>query len=518
MADPARPLTPEDTLAIISDKAREKGDSFTVRVQRRVSSSPTPQTVALLNGATAEQLAQPETWLTRLAGGGNYLLTIYHSDDRLRMLGGVLLVTVKGDGVEVDPTVVDTPDWVGPKVMLFPSLLPKPKEIQFLNVSGMPSGGTVGSAPRTDSDHGGPAAGRFHEQQLAAAQAQLTQARMELERERHKADLDLLKRAQDLEIAKLRTELTGSMARPQQTNATMELVQAFSPMLTKLIEVMGDSRKDKASASEDRLLALMTQMANKPAISPEVLALIAQRQDNSEATGKVFSQMAEATGSVVSMAMSAVQAMTEAQQGPEESTTLKVIREVVKGVAAVSQDAAQQRMMPNRALPPSPAGARTRRPPTTPRPSNPATPEAPAQVAHSPTESPETGAPANGFAGLEDDEASLNTTALEATIAMIKDLVPAPHVARFFISNIRDPSIQSSLEAHGWSPVEAFSPYLSAWVAEDETRAQYLADIIREAGRLGAATGMTTTDEEGADVEEETAELEPGATQVAAEA
>jgi hypothetical protein len=116
-------LPEEKTFEMLNAAAKETGsDSFMVRVFRRkgVTSTGLGENLAIFAEATLEQIGQPEPWMQRLAGGGQYTMQVAHMSATTKRIGGLLRFQIPGESRPVDPTAVHAQGWEGPRYLTFP--------------------------------------------------------------------------------------------------------------------------------------------------------------------------------------------------------------------------------------------------------------------------------------------------------------------------------------------------------------------------------------------------------------
>jgi hypothetical protein len=110
----ATTYTMQETMKLIADIAKEKGDDFRLTVRKRNPQDGSPMSCAIFVGVGIEQIATPEIWLRDLAGGGEYWLQVTHSTDAFNLIGSILTHRISGAPMPVNAQAPTMPDWRGP--------------------------------------------------------------------------------------------------------------------------------------------------------------------------------------------------------------------------------------------------------------------------------------------------------------------------------------------------------------------------------------------------------------------
>lgn len=500
---------------LIADVAKTTGaDRFKLAILR-TGASGYPEAFATFADAKVDQIAHPEEWLGRIGGGGTYGLKVYHVSDAAKQIGAQLQVRIGGAPRRdpIDTSVVNELDWRGPQEMTYP--LPPRRNgagatantTPFIGIPGAESGafpgGGIGAPPRNGDQHtSGVASSSPFERERASIdrdREELRRQTLEVEKERHRAEIAAQQQRTDFEIARLRTEIAAAAkpassgpseitlllvemqkqaqaAADRQAEAQRRADERFAAMLAEQSKVT----QAQLAAAQELSTKLMTTLLTKPSIDPVMEKLLSRDADAASTTVKVVQQMADATGSVVQMMVGALHAISELNAPEQEPGWLKGMREAAKVVAAMSMQ--QAATVAPVALPaPAPAPAPRASFGDAPVPAPPAPAQAPAPPAATPID------------------------AFSRVIAAIKARHDPIKVATYFLDNAEDPSIQSKLAATGGNPLQAFAPYLNDWIKADPQNMQYVRTLIltvqkQYEERLKAA---------GAPVEEEPEETPP---------
>jgi hypothetical protein len=375
------PLTAEQTVSILDDLAKQKGDSFRLRVMRRGREHQVPQFFLAFDDAQVCHFAAPETWLPEIAasGGGIFEIMAYHMSNPVMPIGGTIKIPVEGDTRPPDISVIQNPGWQGPKKLTFP----KVQRTETIGTAGSlpsPDQGLqpvrVGSSP-SPQHQGQPQPGAMPQTPASAALAsdpglfaRVTQAEEALRRRERELDEREARAREERMRTELREEMRREMGalRPAHVapSPVEGIVAALTPILPQVLGVIQQGRAE-AQAREERLLALLTTPRGPdPAVAAMAARLDALLAAKDNGNGPMVSQMAEAMGTMTSSMMQVVHTAAEmaSMQGPapSEPTWIKALREGAKAVLGMMQvqaAMANQRRLPAAvavpAAPPPPA-------------------------------------------------------------------------------------------------------------------------------------------------------------------
>lgn len=494
---------PEAVIGMIADIAKQtQVNSFPIRIQRRNQNTPYPISIAAFDDATVEQIAHPEGWLTRLGGGGTYIINVFHPIEHAKILSPSIIVQAAGPALNElpDPSIVEELDWVGPSKMSYPTakkLDPKAQQsTPYLSIPS-PGGGAGGRSRLANADQQTDSAAPVVPPPqgvdplrvaLEKEREQLRQAMAKLDEDRHRMELELERRRRDEEMRALRTEIAAAAASKPPGDQTGGLAALIVEM-NKQAQASADRLAESQRRSDERFQMMMAEQAKsaqesakevqatnrmlmetllkKPAIDPVMEQLLKRDGEASSATAKVMAQMAEATGSVVQMVVGALHAVQELN-APAESDPpwLKAVKEGVKAFAAVQMS---NMNMPQMAPPPAPRAPLVAVPSPAPQPPR----QSPQPIPHTPPPAP--------AAALGDDDGS-KTPAFERLIEAIKAKQNTQELAAYFLDAMenQEPSIYGAVSAANGNPLQAFTPYLQAWAQSDPQNGLYVHGLLQE--------------------------------------
>lgn len=497
MAD-VRPNPAEEIVALIAKAAEDlRVDDFRVRIQRRRPGTQLPEQILTLDGARAEHFTMPEAWLPRIAGGGLFMLTAFHCSNISQAIGGPFPVQVDGAPREVDISVMDLPDWTGPTKCIYPA--PKKKTAPTVDMTPL-SGGHDASPRTTAPESAGAGGSSLMERQFAALQQQKEalaeeKRRMEVEAVRKEGQLALERAERKAEEA-----LRALQAKPVAPPAESGIEKALAAVLPLALEFFKSQKESQAAAQAESLRLQMemakmqheTQLAiartqaeaearraEAQAKSAEVQAQMqAQLAAKAEESNKFLLQTllskpqddaatktSELVASMASTTMNVLNTMVElgltgGRQEPEEPTALKVVREVTRGIAMMSANA---------------AGARA--PAAMPQPQLEGLPEQQEEESAPPPPEPQV---------LRAAEPS----ALRKIITAIRDTkIPPKDIARAVLGSLADPSIIAAYTAAEGNLREVFAKELDTWLDVPANKAR-LQSVLAETVTQGVAAGI----------------------------
>ena len=347
---PRTELPYEDSIRLLDDHAKEKGDEWRVKVLRRASSAGQLESVATFDAVTVEQLCTPETWLPILSGGGPYyVLQVYHAS-ALSTLAAILCPPViPGSPRPADPTVTFRSDWRGPKVLLSPTPQKPatPPQAPPTSAPG-PVNGTASANvdPRDDG-----AGRRFAEQYAALAEQRIA------------IQLDAVKAAAETDRKRLETRLADVLdavrSAPRTGAEQKSMGEQLAPLLAAVAPILAGIMQAR-EAADARREALEARREEREAREREARekreAMIADRiSAQSSETSKVLAAMSDV---VANSMRNSLQFMATVQelQAPAEDTWAAVAKEIPGAIAAFA--AARANAPPAApALPASPAAA-----------------------------------------------------------------------------------------------------------------------------------------------------------------
>lgn len=494
MAD-IKTYTPDETIGLIKIKASDAthGDSFLVKVHRRIGVvggfAGRSELTTTLAGATVEQICNAETWLPKLVGGGNYIARIYSELDAGKQLGGDLVLQFNGEPRQPDPNVLRSAGWKGPLELRYPEFGPQP-QTPFMTLGGnvipIPQNQNTTAPPTmANTIPLGPSAAELElKQQLQqlqaiaqAAQAQLAQRDRDLVEERANRREEQLRREHAASMGDLRAEI-AKIANAAPTKSPIDTIAALAPVFTPLIQAMiatsAETRQLMAKIqadSQQQFQAIMMKSMERPAVSPEVTALMDKFTNQLErlreadpSQSNMVAQMADAFGGMTSMMVNVMGQVADSGLigGKQESTGMLVVKEIAKALEAFGRATANAGQPRRRVALPRPAQAPVAATATGPQRPIVAPAAQPAQPQPQP----------NGFAGIVNplDEVQAKILAEEDPVA----------VADFFVSVINNTAVQGEIAESG-TLIDVFRNRLSdVWLNDHTDYAQALLSAVQE--------------------------------------
>lgn len=540
--------TPEETLRLLSEKAKTSSDRFVIKVNRRRGMAGLPEHIATLSDATVNHIASPETWLPALCGGGDYGLLVSHMDEVSLRIGTMLAFKFTGAPRDtVNAAAVSAQNWNGPSTLIFPSVT---------EASGLPSGftGSTASGPAVHAGYGLPpnmsAPGVptppvWFDERTERERERLARESRELVEQKAKtdkmlADREFEVRAQERE-SKLREELAAKQrdieakmaAAASNTSGTKDLIVGLAPLVMGFLESQSRARADAARASEEsqrrfmemmqaqnaQTQALMMQMNQNKGIDPSMAAVLEMMRANANGSAEMMSRIVDAMGSVSKTSVGMIEAIADIQLGgAPEHPMLIAVREGVKAMSALSQGAQSgarkvvqnsQKQLPGATVNPAPAPGK---PPARSAPkSNGATARAQpaAQVVHEVPNAPapnlppaNEGAPQNvAFDGPPSEVPGVGAPIEGQAIEQLKALIEAHHepveeVARFFIEALKTEELKAAVNEREGDINRLISDELGLWAMSASENAEYLGKLGPVVQRLGESAGIFASEEE----------------------
>ncbi len=509
-----RAIPPEETYNMLREKAKTDGDAFTVKVWRRQHIGAVPELTASLSGAQVEHFSNPELWLPNLCGGGNFSLQGYHPTDLGKPVGGFLQFKVSQEPKDVDGAVLKKTEWRGPSTLDFPQAAPardrEAGSIYDLRSPTAPGNGdqrhhsTQAALPRSavgglhSVEYGGE--GIWQERQRLQGQVEsekrkLEEERMVNEREKHRNELESLKKSHEADMAKLEARLMGAFQSQKPTGPDPSVVM-FETMMRMQAEnakqASEDRREREKIAADDRRAAelrqernderfnkLLEKMSDRPKEDPlamiEKVTNLVGKNNSNEAQMKMMGNMAEMHSVQMGTAMDFIQAAADMQLGArdkEESPIIKGIEAAVKGVAAMAKGAQAKRAPQQFAQP--------QLPPTYEQ-------QARAQPPPQPQQQPPQRQP----------------TILEQLENGIRGKAPIETVAKAIVNHIKDPSVSAALIEVGMDFEVLIQNRLGVWAKEHVENEAYITALIAAVEKELKLAGYIPPDEPEEQVEEE---------------
>ncbi len=492
-ANEARMLSTEDTLAMISEKAKKDGDEFIVKIQRRRAPGFTADLVATMSGAQHTHFVSPELWVPQLVGGGRILLAAYHASDQSKQVGGFVQVEIGAQGSaaqephDVDFAALKRSDWRGPAVIDYP--LPQERRPQddpgMYRIPGNsppPAPGTGDSATASHPAWARSAGGGFprlarpsYEDDatdralrdrgaVEAERRKVEEERLQNERERHAAQLEAIKKehAADLRAMEMRLMTTFQQNKAPPDNSVSEFLKMFIQQQAEDKRAAEAQRQEDRRAAEARTAAdnarferLIEKMSEKkpekdPIEQIKVIADLVKPKDDSN-NPKMMHQMMEMMSTITGASMDFVERAADMQLGAREAENpiVKGIEHGVKAITAMARGSAAKKQLP--------------------------------------AQQPQAQAP------RQPQQAS-NETALtvlqQIEIAVKEKLQPPTEVARVLIANREDPEIYALVASVGFDFEAAFDKRLGNWKNVSPDNMAYFKSLIAEIEKAAQAAGL----------------------------
>ncbi len=510
---PARPPTFDEVIQTLTAVAKEKGDDWRVKVFRRAGPAAPMESVAVIDGATTDHLANPETWLVPMCGGGpHYVLSAYHQSDPNVLVASVIPPVINIPPRPVDPSVFGRPNWNGPRRLVFalntvvPAAPPQPTQPAaplggFWSGPPGAGGGNGGEpAPRTQPTLPLPAPGASLPE--AALLAQIAADRQALADQRHKMEVEAARREAQEQVKRLEQKLADlgeKMARPAAPPAPtlMEqlptLIAALAPILQNMeqrraedrrlaqeIEARREEREERRREEQAReRQAMMDRISAQTAESAKASAA------NTEALGMMARTMVQTIASTQELLAQAAPPPPDEGLAGILKAGLAALGEYMAASKAAQVDAAaqraaalgaQRRPAAARPLPPRPPA------PTSPPPAVPqtGTPPAPAAAAPAPQSQPQAAvaapaAPAAEPAPVEvDADEEGDDEGVEISQADPKDVLHAVEtalrnhedpneVANLYLDALTNPGVVAEVNGGGGT-LPFFQNRLGGWI------------------------------------------------------
>jgi len=498
MTSPIVQHSPEETLRLLEETAKQHGDSFIVKIGRKKGLGGFHEQLATLGGATVNMIANPESWLSKLSGGGDYMMQFVHSKTPSVRVGSAIPVTMQEKPRPFDASVLTRQDYDGPAEPIyvpgieFPARAQASGSVQVVGGDGVPR-----SVPFQSSD---PALSLQQERaQLAADKARLEAEKKALEErtasERRIAEERLAEAKWAEREAKLKAEVAETLnavrGKGEASGNTKEMIIGLASVLTPLVIQLMDSSAKRSEAQMNMLMASLKK--DGPSEEMKMMLELTSRQSQQQAD--MMGRVVEAMGAVSRSSVGMMEAMADIQfGGPQESPLLQAAKEGIKAIAALSKGAqpkpqqvqARPVQQQQPALPPHPATQPQQRAP------NGVPMQQPAQVvvdkpAPAPNHPP-------AFDGVQQTQQAQQPAQQPAAplIDQIEALIRVKHepvedVAKLFIEGAKhsEPSIVAAFKDADGDLDGVIEARLSDWLAEDPSNIEYgkrALDAIEQAG------------------------------------
>jgi hypothetical protein len=544
--------SPEKALEQLAALKKEHGenDSFTVRVLGKKPGTFVPTALAVFNGATLEQIAQAESWVGRLVGGGEWTISVNHSANIGRRVGFV--ISVPGPTYSTPDFAATTQsDWSGPANVVQTSVT----QGQQQNTVPPPSqqGGfsiprpAPASIPYTGAGAAAATAPTAVEtERLMLIQREENRARAELEAakaqlQQQQAEARFRKEMEERE-AKLKMEFL-SQRKPEKegpgiTEVLSALTAAVSPIITAMIQSNNEFKRtqmelqqrlaEQQAQAQERQTALLLKLTERPSTSPEMTAMLEMTKAQSESQGVMMGRIVDAMSVVSKTSVSMIETIAEISAPPEGSPVLDAVKEGTKALMALAggaESGARKAIKTQQQLPAATQAANQQaaarqaaqqgRAPTqqemqrashqamqqqvaaqqaAQQPKAPVVEAKPVEVVTF-KESPPPNMP-QAFDDLPDGFGNVKT---KSVVDELEELIREEHrpveaVVQFLIDALRHPEMQAALNEVGGEPSALLAKRLGVeWVLGHQ---EYLTELGETLERMGAEQGIFEADEE----------------------
>ncbi len=455
--------TAEETTVILNQRAREKGDSFRIRVQRvrSMSTGNMPENIVTMDECTVEHYAAPETWLPKLVGGGIYLLTIYHSTEPTTPIGAIAKIHVAGEPRQVDVSLVKASSWNGPKVISWAPDVEKAQPVLF-SIPG--AGGGQGIAPQTTVPMPS-ASSPVYDQALESAKRELEAQKAQFTEARHRMELEAIQRDNDAKFKALRDDIAH--AKPPAENPMHVITGLVGTLMPMVMQFMTHSEETRREALRVGQEAAKQQM--------DMLTRLLDKKAEDTPQTKIFSQMAESFGALMEIQRETAKQMMDTIN-PQEPTSMLMVKEIGKAIAAVAGGMAAAKAMPQ--LPAATKPKAAKQPAVVP-------------VVPQPTQSQHMNeAPAQAITGKN---------VVDTLESMIRNQEDPNAVVQTLVDalNLKDEELVETLNESPNGIVGVFQTRLGTWVTEDPAHMTYMQKLF--AVMQATFNSQEETDEESED-------------------
>lgn len=255
------PVTAQEVLDHIAEKAKG-GATFRLKVTRRPNAaSPIAQHVATFSDATWPMIADAETWLGALAGGGLYVIQVFDQASS-KHVGTLVPAEIPGPPRPINAAMTKGSGWNGPNLIEAPGsggngAIP-------LSIFQAPDPYGAMPPPRTSADPTG--IGSLFSSQME----ELRRRELEVQTQAHRAELEAVKRSADdrarqlqEQLSEVRNALKDLAAKPppppppEKPGIDLEkfivgALGAVAPLVTAWLESQKSTRAALAAAEEKR--------------------------------------------------------------------------------------------------------------------------------------------------------------------------------------------------------------------------------------------------------------------------
>lgn len=480
MADVATVQTPppiasnvEAAVSAIATRAMEDGDEWRIKILRKVSAAALPESVAIVDGATAEQIANPEPWLSKLAGGcghgGSYMFRVVHAKDKVGDRPTALYTISTIGGVPRNPTseVLRHPDWPRNLTLHYfygqeDGPTPKNGTQKPTNLVGAPT--TTDAAPRQ------PVSGDGSAGLLLAQLAQLQEERRKLDEDRHRMEMDAIRRVAEEDRKRLESKMADMLAQITRDQAPREdpvtkIVGVITPLMAPILLYLGEmakSREGREAAQRE------VDARREEKRETERTAMLEKLASAGSEQAKVISVFTDSLAQTARAMVQTVAMVGELR--PQEQQDEGILGVIKAGIGAWVEAQSRAPQLP--AAPMAPPPVRTAPPP--------AAPSAPAQPA------------ATGEEGEGDVEEIPATQVIDMMAQGVNSHEPADGFAPDIVQALGQGEFVAELKTEG-GMIAALQKRLGAAWANDVGNRQYLEGLLARVAGLAKTNGVDLT-------------------------
>lgn len=518
----------EETITILQHKVKELplGDNFRLKISRRAGGanamfSSLLQHVVTLMDATVIHIANPETWLPKLLGGGNYSIAVFAAHEPANPIGSAIHFSYAGEQPhDVDYAAVKAVSWDGPRTIVWPEEPVKKDQPQNL-VSMAPSSSSQNvPAPLTQAQGGGVPGGqsvfgqtigdRSQDQFYAQRERELNEreARIREEAARRENELALqkIRNEHEIQLAKIQAQIhqmNQTTQQPPAPNPLVSILPAIVPLIQTMIQSNNETRMlmiKQQDAAQLQSQQFMQLLLSRPAIDPVFEKLLSR--DNGQDSGQMVHSMVDAMSSMTQMSMEAIRTAAEAGGGKQENTGMMVVKEIAKAVEAFATASAgaikQQQPIRHPLRPPRPVPRQFS--PMAPAPQMPVTPNGNSAVAQGLQQPfPQPGQPA----AAEPQQLRFDNP-VDAIQYMLENRFDPAYVTQFVLEHRNDPTLMIEIQANGgiWGLLQARLGI--DWLQTDPGNEPYIRDVLNRITAAGQEPGEAVSEPpEGEDSEDQ---------------
>lgn len=346
----------------LKSKAVATTDSFRVKVNRRQAPHLPPELLATFDGVNVSSILEPELWALELFGGGAFEFTMAHASDVNSFMPGPKKATFdttnypprKPSYAEVVAACSQT-SWVGPTQIIYPrptsigpgiaaTTVAPGHGITQLTIDGK---NQALPANLSTTSVGGNAMAPL-QQTMATSTNPIEQREagrlMQVSENLARTERDLMEQRLSLQIEKARPSDTRGPGIGEMLTSMTPLLLAFLDQKSKTDAMLFQAQQDAAT----RQLEMMRLMMMKPAIDPEMKALLEKASEKKDDFGQMKG-MAEMMGTMANVSMQIIQSNAElmaASQPQQESPAYKLARQAMVALSAI-MGKTQVQMLPD---------------------------------------------------------------------------------------------------------------------------------------------------------------------------